>query len=278
MILCGGLQSSGSTLISWCFLQRKDTDGILDMPGDQIQTSFEKAKASILWCKMTIGSFRWSELFELYYDLCFQPEPLLVVRDLRTTFSSLMRKRYGVNGTTAEDPPLRMRFRRFAEDWQLFKLKGWPIVKFEDVIKKEKETLKKICQDLSLDWDEDMLGWPKKLSDIAYVSRLNETFASSIQKGTFQDAKINQNAQICINGLPQKELEWLERTFEEFNEYHDYPKKVEYAEGDETPMTLPEPKYEGTARDWIYKELLKYRNENYQFRAQIEKLLGEKKD
>jgi len=30
LILCGGLQSSGTTLVSYCFLQRGDTDGVLD--------------------------------------------------------------------------------------------------------------------------------------------------------------------------------------------------------------------------------------------------------
>ena len=29
-----GLQSGGTTLISWCFLQRADTDGILDANND----------------------------------------------------------------------------------------------------------------------------------------------------------------------------------------------------------------------------------------------------
>ena len=34
LILCGGLQSSGTTLISYCFLQRGDTDGVLDADND----------------------------------------------------------------------------------------------------------------------------------------------------------------------------------------------------------------------------------------------------
>jgi len=31
MILCAGLQSGGTTLVSWTFLQRRDTNGVLDM-------------------------------------------------------------------------------------------------------------------------------------------------------------------------------------------------------------------------------------------------------
>lgn len=30
LILCGGLQSGSTTLVSYCFLQRADTDGVLD--------------------------------------------------------------------------------------------------------------------------------------------------------------------------------------------------------------------------------------------------------
>ena len=32
LYLCAGLQSGGTTLISWCFLQRSDMDGILPTP------------------------------------------------------------------------------------------------------------------------------------------------------------------------------------------------------------------------------------------------------
>ena len=34
LVLCGGLQSSGTTLVSYCFLQRGDTDGVLDADND----------------------------------------------------------------------------------------------------------------------------------------------------------------------------------------------------------------------------------------------------
>ncbi len=48
VILCGGLQSSGSSLISWCFLQRRDTDGVFDANGDMADIhSLEVAKGNI---------------------------------------------------------------------------------------------------------------------------------------------------------------------------------------------------------------------------------------
>src|SRR5690242_18747883 len=113
MILCAGLQSGGTTLVSWCFLQRADTNGVLDMAHDNLRVNFEAVTTPVVWVKMTVGAFRWSDVCQMYRDLGWQPEPLLVVRDVRATFASLMKKDYGFNGTTAEEPPLRMRFRRF---------------------------------------------------------------------------------------------------------------------------------------------------------------------
>ena len=273
MILCAGLQNSGSTLVSWCFLQRRDTNGVLDMPSDVVRTVFDRAKEPVLWCKMTIASFRWLDLFELYGDLGFNPEPFLIIRDTRTTYAALMKKSYGVNGTTAEDPPLRMRFRRFYQDWQLFKENGWPILKYEDFIEKE-DGLKEICLKIPLSWDESMISWPKKSADIAYVGKLNRTFAASMDKGSLRDAKLKTKAQILIAGLPKSELVWLEDTFCEFNECHQYPKNVEYPEGDEHPESLSKPRFVGTARAWVYEELVKYRRENYELRSENKKLQG----
>lgn len=44
LLLCGGLQSSGSTVISWCFLQRPDTDGFLDADNDLLPPILTKWK------------------------------------------------------------------------------------------------------------------------------------------------------------------------------------------------------------------------------------------
>src|ERR1043165_9078124 len=95
MILAAGLQSSGTTLISWCLLQRQDTDGVLDMENDVIEVSLGAATKPVLWIKMTIGAFRWLDVAEVYRDLGWNPEPLLIVRDVRVRYDSLMKKDYG---------------------------------------------------------------------------------------------------------------------------------------------------------------------------------------
>ena len=63
------------------------------------------------WCKITISSFRYSEMAAHYEDEGWHVTPLLVVRDVRAVFNSLLGKHYGSNGITAEEPPLRMRLR-----------------------------------------------------------------------------------------------------------------------------------------------------------------------
>lgn len=254
MILCAGLQSGGTTLISWCFLQRRDTDGVLDMPNDVIQTSFEKAKEPVLWVKQTVGSFRWLDVCETYRDLGWEPEPLLVVRDARATYASLRNKFYGINGTTAEDPPFRMRFRRFLRDWELFRENGWPIMKFEDFVREPRAVLKRACAELSLPWDEGMISWPKKPSEISYVrtGKLNETFEKSFGRGGLAAAKLDDRAGLRIESLPVSELEWLEEAFSEYNGFHGYPKKVPPQK--EMPAAMTAPSYEYTARAWYYGE------------------------
>jgi hypothetical protein len=258
MILCAGLQSSGTTLISWCFLQRRDTNGVLDMAHDNIRVSFDAVREPIVWCKMTIGAFRWQDVSGLYGDLGWNPEPLLVVRDVRAVFASLMRKDYGFNGTTAEEPPLRMRFRRFLEDWRVFSANGWPILKYEDFLLNDRAVLEKTCAALQLVWDDSMIIWPKKLTDIAYVGPdPNQTFAKSIVKGSLGAAKLLYRTQIELDLLPRAELDWLEATFAAYNEVHGYPCHLFHRAASQQ---LTPPQFEGTARHWYLSELDRLRS------------------
>jgi hypothetical protein len=282
MILCAGLQSGGTTLISWCFLQRRDTNGVLDMSGDMIQPSFEKVKEPILWAKQTVASFQWLDMYETYCDLGWEPEPLLVVRDVRAAYSSLIKKPYGINGTTAEDPPLRMRFRRFLRDWELFRAHGWPIIKFEDFVQEPRAILMKICMDLSLPWDEGMVSWPKRSSEIAYFkeggavcSRHNKTFEGSFEKSHLAAATLRDRAEIRIDGLPRSELEWLEETFSAYNSFHRYPEEVRprlQEERHTIPTSMAAPRYEGTGREWYYSEMERLRSEYWRLISENERL------
>lgn len=275
MILSAGLQSGGTSLVSWCFLQRRDTDGVLDMPNDIIQTSFDRVTAPILWVKMTVGAFRWLEVAETYRDLGWHVEPLLVVRDVRTTFASLMRKYYGFNGTTAEQPPLRLRFRRFLRDWELFRANDWPILKYEDFLQHDRQALLSLCTAMGLPWDEGMIHWSRLLSEIAYVHKLQKTFAATIDRGSLEDAKLLDRAEIRADGLPLSELDWLEETFRAFNEFHGYPAGLPRQVREAAPAVMPAPRPNPTVREWFMADNERLYAENKRLLEEVENLRDE---
>ncbi|HEY2945026.1 MAG TPA: hypothetical protein VGN09_21515 [Vicinamibacteria bacterium] len=267
MILCGGMQSGGTTLVSWCILQRRDTNGVLDMPNDIVRVSFDRVAEPILWVKMTVGAFRWLDLLELYTDLGWRPEPLLIVRDTRMACASLTRKPYGANGTTGGDPPLRVRFRRFLSDWEVFRANGWPIVKFEDLLRDERAVLEHACRAMGLPWDEGVITWPKKLSDIAYVDGTQKTFAESLSQGSLTAALRRDRAQVTLDHVPLAELEWLDATFAAYNGYHGYPERLAPRRTGSLPPSVPIPRFEGTALHWYLSEIERLKAENDRLHA-----------
>lgn len=225
LYLCGGLQSSGSTLVSWCFLQRKDMDGVLDAFHDQIFAFPKLLESPFHWCKFTISAFRFSELITYYTDEGFEVRPLLLLRDPRAVFQSLATKPYGRNGLTAEDPPLRLRLLRFLGDWELFRDRTWPIVKFEDFVAKPLQSLKETCERLGLPWDDAMVSWPKTKSDIAHPINGNQRFVDSLQGGL--EATLQREAsRFTIESIHEEDLAWLETTFSEFLRENGYPAHI----------------------------------------------------
>ena len=222
LILCGSMQSGGSSIISWCFLQRSDMDGIFDANSDIVCTVPEGIATPYIWYKLTISSFRLSENIKCAEDEGFHVRPLLVVRDARTTWASLSHKSYGRNGTTAEDPPLRLRMRRFLEDWQIFRRNGWPIIQYENFVKSPEHTLKQTCEALAIPWDPDMISWPKPPENFTNLHHGNITFLNSKGGGllnTLRPEVVNN----INHPIPPKDLEWLELEFSEFNQVNDYP-------------------------------------------------------
>lgn len=225
LYLCGGTQSSGSTLISWCFLQRHDMDGVLDARFDHLPAVPEKLSAPLPWVKFTIACFRFSEVRSHFEDEGWTVRPLLVVRDVRSVFNSLIQKKYGRNGITADDPPIRLRLRRFLEDWREFRDRGWPILRYEDFASNPLKVLREACARLELQWDEAMANWPKKLEQIADPGFGNETFVLS--RGSSLQATVKSSlASVKTDHIPRGDLEWMEREFAELNRQLNYPEHV----------------------------------------------------
>ena len=262
MILCSGLQSGGTTLISWCFLQRPDMNGILDMWSEGILL-MPYVSTRLSWCKMTTSCFRWQEVADFYSDQGWHVRPLLVVRDVRSAYSSLRKKPYGLNGTTAEDPPLRIRFKRFLNDWEEFKANDWPIVKFESLISDPEDTLQKCCSQLELPYYDDMMLWPKNHDEVYGFEESNETFLGSLSGKTLEDSLINTKSAVQTRGIAKEDLIWLEETFHAYNKENGYPLHVPL---DQPSDAIDRPAFFVTQRrknNGLQKELAIY-NERFQ--------------
>lgn len=221
IVLCAGLQSSGSTLASWCFLQRPDMDGVLDAPFDSIP-DIPPTSTPLTWCKFTIACFRFADVQQHLEDEGWNFRPLLITRDVRAVFNSLVHKKYGRNGTTADDPPLRLRLRRFHRDWKLFHDHQWPILRYEDLIQNPVESLVKTCRALDIPWTDAMLHWPKPPHEIAAAGNGNATFAHT-RGANLLDSINPALAEVKTSAIPLADLDWMEREFADMNEALGYP-------------------------------------------------------
>ena len=222
LILCAGLQSGGTTLISYCFLQRADTNGVLDADNDLLPTIDPNLARPYAWYKTTISCFRQSEIAQYFRDAGWDVRTLLVLRDLRSVWASLRKKPYGRNGITAEDPPLRLRVRRFVEDWRSTQASGGATMRYEDFVASPTESLQRACEALRVPWDVSMLTWPKPAEAIADQKNGNGSFWNTRGANLMSSLKHfrERNTELV---LPANDLSWLETEFREFNYANGYP-------------------------------------------------------
>ena len=206
LYLCGGMQSSGSTLVSWCFLQRQDLDGVLDMDNAQIHQDFSRVTTDSVWLKMTIGSFRLAELAALFEAQGWEVRPLLIKRNLTSVVGSLRGKPYGFDGVTGEEPPLFIRLQRYLADLESAKAKGWAVIDYERLIASPREELGQACSTLGLPWDEGMMTWQKGEASIAYMTNGNPTFINSKRgKADMLTAIASVSGKYTLRSVPQED-------------------------------------------------------------------------
>jgi hypothetical protein len=196
-------------------------NGYFDANNDILADISSHVGQPLAWYKTTIGSFRLTELVAHYQDAGWEVTPLLVVRDPRYVWSSLIKKKYGKNGTTAEDPPLRMRLRRFKEDWLHCLAVGWPVIRFESLLSNPGKILRETCEKLGLPWDDAMLTWPKNRNEIVDARHGSRTFKINRAQGLKGICHTKSHEELS-NILPG-DLAWLEKEFNEFNVMNDYP-------------------------------------------------------
>jgi hypothetical protein len=247
LLLCGGLQSGGTTLVSYCFLQRADTDGVLDADNDLLPALDPHLARPFAWYKTTISSFRLSEISQHYRDGGWQVRPILVLRDLRSVWASLRKKSYGRNGITAEDPPLRLRVRRFIDDWRNAERNGGVLLRYEDFVTSPESALKQTCAQLGIPWDAAMLAWPKSPERIADRKNGNVSFWNSRGGNLLQTLERYRDVR-PVPILPAADLEWLESEFRDFNEQNGYPVRWGVAARCSNVVPLAAPTFDVTRR------------------------------
>lgn len=221
-----GLQSGGSTIISYCFLQRGDMTGVLDWFHDRLPEPPRESTQKQWWCKCTIASFSAVEVITYLEELGWDVTPLLIIRDVRYAMDSLATRTYGRNATTAEDPPLRIRLKRFLADWEYFCENNLPIIRFEDFTHEPEVELKKACDGMGLPWDKDMVRWPKSRDAVWGGGGGNQNFINSISAGLYATMKDDQRLP-QIKYLPRGELNWLNRVFRTYNQVNNYPLELD---------------------------------------------------
>jgi hypothetical protein len=202
-------------------------DGVLDGESDLLPRIALDLGRPFAWYKTTISSFRLNELMNLYRDVGWEVHPLLIVRDVRYIWSSLLSKPYGLNGFSAEDPPLRLRFRRFKDDWELFRESGWPILRYESFVEAPETTLREICQQLELAWDESMLNWPKRACEIADAGRGSESFRKTQGQNLAETLARHSGRHKKEIRVGSDDLAWLEEEFHVFNAENGYPFRLD---------------------------------------------------
>lgn len=246
LILCGGLQSGGTTLVSYCFLQRGDTDGVLDADNDLLPAIDPRLARPVAWYKTTISSFRLSEIAEHYRDAGWEVRPLLVLRDLRAVWASLVKKEYGRNGITAEDPPLRLRVRRFVNDWRHLSDAGAAMFRYEDFVAAPEATLQLACEQLHLSWDDSMLLWPKPPQQISHLHNGNESFWTTRGAGLLESLAHYQSPK--LPRIAPADLAWLESEFATYNHANGYPLSMPNVAVANIVNGVPAPNFEVTRR------------------------------
>ena len=202
-------------------------------------------RTQITWCKFTIACFRFIDVQSHFVDEGWTVRPLLVVRDPRSVFNSLLSKKYGRNGTTADDPPIRLRLRRFHQDWQHFRDHGWPILSFEQFVNDPQRILQQTCTALDLPWDEGMIHWPKPAESLADAKFGNETFVQSRGQTLLTSVKPSAN-NVKTDQIPPEDLEWIEKEFADMNLDLGYPLNVSSSAARDPSRAVPT--FEATRR------------------------------
>ena len=221
-------------------------DGVLDGDNDMLPELSTDLARPYAWYKTTISCFRLTEFAEYYSSRGWVVSPLLVIRDVRSVWSSLSKKPYGRNGITAEDPPWRIRLRRFHEDWLHFSNHKMPIIRYESFVAKPLQTLRDAVEQLGIPWQNSMIQWSKPVERIAVAINGNANFTQTRQSNLLKT--LQQYSGPSSLSIPRGELEWLEHEFRAYNQANGYPEKIESIAHRIDDERSAEPTYDASRR------------------------------
>jgi hypothetical protein len=222
-------------------------DGVLDGDNSILPTISPDLGRPLVWYKTTISCFRLGELTEHYQHVGWRVKPLLIVRDVRNVWASLLKKPYGQSGITGEQPPARMKLRRFKADWELFRQNGWPMLRYESLVERPEASLRTACDQLCLPWDAGMVSWPKDPAEIADTRQGNHTFWSTRETNLVDSIARARKTSGRLR-ISADDLQWLETEFHEFNVENGYPVRWEASQVIPCDETLSLPDYRQTYR------------------------------
>jgi hypothetical protein len=142
-----------------------------------------------------------------------------------------------------------MRLRRFREDWQLFRDRGWPILRYETLVREPEATLRSACDGMGLPWDPGMMSWPKRKEDFAAPAHGSPTFRASLGGASnFIDAVNPKLSDLKTKNIPPADLDWMESEFAEFNRAMNYIEAAPRVEPSGFSNSRALPKWENTRR------------------------------
>lgn len=235
IILLEGLQSGGSTLVSACFLQHPNANGILDLfhfsamhnffrcHRRQILKSGFTFKAPDLVVKFTCGHYNVHEMLKSFTAYEERIVPVAIVRDPRSVVSSWLR-RFGslenvYSGYTGKsgnfwDTPIKPwdRIARFCDDLKWYKDNGHPIITYEKLCINPEQTLMKACEQIGLPYSRDMITWPKPDHDMLNTGG-----------GNIHGPKLDKDLAKCNCVFDEHMLERIQTDFDVLFEVGGYP-------------------------------------------------------
>lgn len=235
IFLLEGLQSGGSSLVSTCFLQHPDANGILDLHHfNNLQGIFKAHRKEILKdffmfkgkyfvVKFTCGHYNIHEMIESCDFLREKIIPVAITRDPRSVISSWLR-RFGslknvYSGYTGRDGRFWdtevkpwSRIIRFCEDISWYSKQGYPVVIYEKLCVDPEKTLMAVCDQIGMPYRRDMVTWTKSAHEIFNYSA-----------GNVHGPRFDRNLAKCNCDFDEQMLKNIQTDFNVIFEVAGYP-------------------------------------------------------